>query len=279
MRKKTWILAAVAGAALAACSGASGPRLPKAAEGPPILVVQGAIKGGPYALGDADLDRLPQGAVRGQDPRTGTEALWEGAGLAAVVSGRDRLEKGADTAIVRTSERMAVPIPLTVIRQRKPVLAERADGAAIPTRVLAWPNLEQAGLPTDPRQPLWWARDVVSIEVVDWQATFGRALATPLGAPDAARLGADHFGARCIGCHTLRGAGGEKGPELTRVTSRLREEAFRALLGNHPGWRERGLEAPGEEAIEQVWAFLRSVATVTDDEPRVADVAAPADEE
>jgi mono/diheme cytochrome c family protein len=267
MRKQTCILAVL----VAACSsGAGGPRLPKTPKGEQVLVVEGKIRGGPYALGDADLAALPQGAVRGQDPRTGREAVWEGTALAALVSGKKRLAKGADTAIVRTSERIAVPIPLTVIRQRKPVLAERADGERIPARVLAWPNLEQAGLPTDPRQPFWWVRDVVAIEVVDWQATLGRALATPQGAPDGARLGADHFGARCIGCHALRGTGGGKGPDLTKVATRLDAGAFRAFIGSHPGWQERGLETPGEEAIDHVWTFLRSIATATGNDARVA---------
>jgi hypothetical protein len=274
MRKKTWILALL----VAACSSrATGPRLPASAQGEPVLRVEG-VKGGPHALGAADLAALPQGAVRGEDPSTGREALWEGAALATLVMDKDRLAKGADTAIVRTTEKIAVPVPLTVIRQRKPVLAERADGEALPSRILAWPNKEQAGLPTDPRQAFWWARGVVAIDIVDWQATVGPALATPPGSPDGARLGADHFGARCIGCHSVRGAGGAKGPDLTHVTGRVQPDAFRTRLRDHPGWRERGLEAPGEEAIEQVWTFLKSISTVAGkEEPQVAE--AEGDEE
>jgi hypothetical protein len=256
---------------VAACA-SSGPSLPRSPQGAPVLTVQGAIRGGPYALGEADLAALPQHAVRGLDPATGREARWEGAALAGLAQAV-KIRKGADTLIVRTADGTAVPIPLTVIRQRRPVLATRADGAPVAGRVLAWPNLEQAGLPSDPRQRSWWARDIVALEIVQWQAALGTALATPEGAPDAARLGSDHFAARCVACHRVRGAGGEKGPELTRVATRVEPGAFRALLADHPGWAERGVEAPGPEAVDQVWAFLRAIATATPVEPKAAGAA------
>jgi mono/diheme cytochrome c family protein len=243
---------------LVACSG--GPGLPRAAQGTPLLEVRGAVKEGPFALGRADLEKLPRRGVHGVDPVSRREALWEGTSVAEILSRRVELQKGADVAIVRTADRSAIPIPLTVIRQLKPVLADRADGTHLPSTVLAWPTLEQRGLETDPRAGLWWARDVVAFEIADWQKTFGAALATPDGAADGARRGSGWYGERCISCHRMRGVGGDRGPDLTSVASRIRPAPFAALLQKHPGWTGTGGDPPGEEGISELWAFLRAVA-------------------
>lgn len=243
---------------LASCSG--GLRLPKASHGAPLIAVRGAVKDGPFALGRADLDRLPRRAIRGVDPVSRREAVWEGTSVVEVVSVRVELQKGADVAVVRTADRAAIPIPLTVIRTLKPVLADRADGTRLPSMVLAWPTLEQRGLETDPRAGLWWARDVVAFELADWQKTYGPALATPDGAADEARRGSGWYGERCITCHRLRGVGGDRGPELTRVAERIRPAPFAELLRKHPGWNGTGGDPPGGEAISELWSFLHAVA-------------------
>ena len=144
--RKSWIVLGL----LAACT--SGPRLPTTAHGEPVLEVRGALKKGPYALGRADLERLPRRTLRGVDPVTGRTATWEGVSVAAIVIDRVELAKGgADTVIVRTADRAAIPIPLTIVRQWRPVLADRADGERLASPVLAWPTLEQRGIETDPR--------------------------------------------------------------------------------------------------------------------------------
>jgi hypothetical protein len=130
--RKSWIVLGL----LAACTGSS--RLPTTAQGPTVLEVRGALKKGPFALGRADVERLPRRSVRGVDPATGRSATWEGASLAAIVSDRVDLAKGADTVVVRTADRAAIPIPLTLIRQWKPALADRADGVRLASAVLAW---------------------------------------------------------------------------------------------------------------------------------------------
>jgi hypothetical protein len=253
--RKSWIVLGL----LAACT--SGPRLPTTAQGETVLEVRGALKkGGTYALGRADLAKLPRRALRGVDPATGRAAIWEGVSVASLVSERVELAKGADTVIVRTSDRAAIPLPLTLVRQWKPVLADKADGASLPTPVLAWPTLEQRGLETDPRAAGWWARDVVAFEIVEWQKAFASALAIPDGASDAARRGGTWYGDRCIRCHRMRGAGGERGPDLTTVAARLRPGPFGALLDHHPGWSDAVGEQPGPQGAEELWSFLRAVA-------------------
>ena len=72
------------------------------------------------------------------------------------------------------------------------------------------------------------------------------------------------FPRRDAGGHRLRAAGGEAGPELTRVTERMTEQAFRARLVGHPGWLERTPEQ-GEASAQHVWAFLRAVGTAARD--------------
>jgi mono/diheme cytochrome c family protein len=244
-----------------ACS--SAPRLPSSPQGAPVVEVRGELKAGPYSLGQADLEQLPRLTVRGVDPQTARSAIWEGTSVAALVSERVRLRKGADTVIIRTADRSATPIPLTVIRQLKPVLADRADGTRLATKVLAWPTEHQQGLATDPRAATWWARDVVAFELVEWQRMFAPALATPIGAVDAARRGAGIYAESCISCHRLRGVGGERGPDLTSVAARIRPGAFASLLPSHPGWHERPAADPGSEAASELWSFLRSVAVST----------------
>lgn len=262
---------------VAACS--SGPRLPTSPQGAPVLEVRGELKKGPYALGQADLDKVPRLTVRGVDPQTARAAVFEGTSVATLVSERVDIRKGADTVIIRTADRSAIPVPLTVIRQLKPVLADRADGTRLATRILAWPTEHQHGLATDPRAATWWARDVVAFEIVEWQQMFAPALATPVGAADAERRGAGVYAESCISCHRLRGVGGERGPELTTVAARIRPGAFASLLPSHPGWRERPPADPGSEEASELWSFLRSVAVTTagarPEDAVTADVASP----
>ncbi len=235
--------------------------LPSTAQGEKVLEVRGALKYGPYALGRADLARLPRRTVRGVDPVTGRTASWEGVSVSALVVERVELAKGgADTAIVRTADRAAIPIPLTVIRQWRPVLADRADGEPLATPVLAWPTLEQRGIETDPRSEGWWARGVVAFELVDWQRAFAPSLAAPDGSPDAARRGSSFYADRCLRCHRVRSAGGERGPDLTTVTARLGLERFSSLLERHPGWKGPVGEPAGADAADELWSFLRVVA-------------------
>ncbi len=266
--RKSWIVLGF----LAACT--SGPRLPTTAQGEKVIEVRGALKkGASYALGRADLAKLPRRTLRGVDPATGRAATWEGVSVAAIVTERVELAKGADTVIVRTSDRAAIPLPLTLVRQWKPVLADEADGVRLATPVLAWPTLEQRGIETDPRAEGWWAHDVVAFEIVEWQKAFASALAIPDGATDAARRGATWYGDRCIRCHRMRGAGGERGPDLTTVAARLRPGPFGALLDHHPGWNDAVGEAPGPAGAEELWSFLRAVAATNGlrPEPVTAD--------
>lgn len=257
MRKLGFFLAV----AIAACS--SKERLPRAAQGTPVLEVRGGIKGGPHELGRADLDKVPRLKVTGVDPRTGRAAQYEGPSLAALVSDRVELRRGVDTVVVRTADRAAIPVPLTLVRQLKPVLADRVDGVRITPTEIAWPTAEQRGLASDPRATSWWARDVIALELVDWQRTYGPALAPPEGAQDEARRGAGLYAESCIACHRVRGQGGERGPDLTTVAARLPPARFLEFLPTHPGWKERRLRDDGsEQSIGEVWAFLRGVASV-----------------
>lgn len=264
-------LAVLVASLFAACSGA--PRLPKVSQGAPVLEVRGAVKRGPFALGRADLRALPRRTFRGIDPDTRTEANWSGASVAALVSDRVELARGADTAIARTADGAAIPIPLVVIRRLQPVVADEANGARLATSVIAWPTLDAPGLETDPRAAGWWAKDVVAFEIVEWQRAFAPALAMPEGAPDGARRGAAAFAERCISCHRVRGVGGLKGPELTGVTERMGPAPFQALLLDHPGTPPPNGERDGSELTEEVWSFLRAAADASSLPPAdLADV-------
>jgi hypothetical protein len=256
MRKQTAALLLLL-VAVAACGG---PRLPAGApSGDVVLEVRGGVKGGPYRLGKDALAALPRRSVDGTDPATGQRATWEGVDLSAIAARLD-LKPGADTLLLRTADRRAVAVPLNFVRTLRPVLADRADGQPIPDRVVAWPTAEQGGLLTDPRVRAWWARNVSVLEVVNgWSLT--RAVLVPPGAAPGARLGADLVGARCLGCHRVRKAGGENGPDLTRIADRLSGADFeRLLLRGHPGWGDDHRDAPGASAASNVYSFFRAVA-------------------
>jgi len=238
-------------------------RLPHGATGEAVLEVSGALRGGPFRLSEADLAALPQRTVRGVDPQ-GREARWEGVDLASTLSERVVLVDGADTLVLRTEDRQAVAVPLAVVRELGPVLARRADGATLPGRVLAWPNVERRGIASDPRAALWWARGVVALEFADAWRSFGPALHVPEGAPAGALVGAGLFGSRCLGCHQVRGAGGLTGPDLTRATPTA--ERLRAVLRGHPGWTA-GAEPDEGRGPEELAAFLGTVALVPVPDP------------
>jgi len=263
---RRWSLRLAACAVVAGCSVCSvGSRLPRTAHGPVVLEVRGAVKGGPYQLADADLAALGQRTVRGVDPAAGSAqaARFTGVDLAALLGDHLELTGDADTVVFHTADLMEVPVPLSVIRQLRPTLADRADDARLEgngARLVAWPNVAQPGVTSDPRAAGWWAHRVTALEVVSAVRTVGRALALPEAAPAGARAGAALYGERCLACHRLRAVGGRRGPELTRVTGRVTAADLRRKLQDHPGWHLPGQAQPTAEAAAQLDTFLRTVA-------------------
>jgi len=267
MTKRWVVLAAVAvGAGLAVSC--SGPRLPATARGELLLTVDGKVRHGPFRLGRADLEALPRAAFRAVDPASGLEARYEGVALQPLFADALEAEPGADTILVRTEDKEALPLSPVLLRQYRPILADRIDGAPVAPQ-LAWPNVDQQGIRRDPRAALWWARKVVGLELMAWDKGWGRALRPPPGASDAARLGAGQFALRCTACHRLGKAGGERGPALDGAAARLGREGFVAAVRRHPLWQERlGTElAPGDDVAAQLHAFVE-----------VVDLSGPSDE-
>jgi len=243
----------------AACAG---PGLPRTPRGEEVLRVLGAVKGGPFRLGPADLASLRQETVRGVEPGQGRPVRYEGLDL-SVLEERVELTEEADTVVLRTADHRSVAVPLSLIRELKPVLASRADGVSLKGSVVAWPNVEHHGLTTDPRAALFWAKEVVSVEFVAWDKVYGRALYLPEGAPPSAVAGAASFGWLCLPCHLLRGTGGTLGPPLVRAGRAPTPEALRAVLADHPGWTSPGA---GDLGVEELGAFLTTMARVIAEE-------------
>jgi hypothetical protein len=255
MRKRTSILVALPGI-LAACS--SKPQLPSRPTGAPAFEIHGEVKGAPVALGAEDLAKLPRRSFRAIDRATGRDATYEGASVAAILD-RARRKPGVDTVLVHTQARQAVPVPLWMVWQLRPVLADRADGAPLPGLVLAWPNAEQSGIDSDPRAMSWWAHGVEALEFVQWPA-YARSLAPPPGSPDAVRFGAALFQSRCFWCHEARGRGGSAGPDLTDAASRLSAEAFARAVRSHRAFSSARPDlVPTPEDVSRVRAFLLAI--------------------
>jgi mono/diheme cytochrome c family protein len=252
--------------ALVACS-APRPRPPR---GDPALTVEGRIENGPFVFGLEDLADLPRRTFSAAAPfrRGPASASFEGVTLPALLEATMEVMRDADTAVFHGDAGTVAVVPMPVLRQLQPVLADRVDGAGVQAwragarpLQLAWPNLDNPGVDSDPRMRWWWVTGVHKVALQSWRTTFGRALRVPPGAPDEARLGADLLSSQCVGCHRVRGAGGTRGPALTREPPLSRERLL-AVLEGHLG-EHSSLERPPELTRAQagaVAAFLEVVA-------------------
>lgn len=238
----------------AACAG---PRLPTTAAGATLLTVRGQTKDGPFFLGRADLAKLPRGTFKALPPGATAEVTFGGVDLKKLLEFHLQLPEGVDTLVFVTSDALALPMSLGLIRQYGPLLADEADGQPVAPR-LVWPNLDQRGLDADPRAGLWWAGPIEAVELLSWDRSWGRVLRSPPGVSDEARLGAGQYATRCAACHRLRGVGGLKGPALDGALKRLTVAGFVAAVQRHPGWPATvGNElTAGEVVAQQAAAFL-----------------------
>ncbi|HZZ84528.1 MAG TPA: hypothetical protein VFE30_08320 [Anaeromyxobacteraceae bacterium] len=245
----------------AACALACGAPRPRPPSGPAALTVKGRVENGPFVFGREDLARLPRRAFRAQDPRAGRAVAFEGISLAPLLADEMALGRGVDTAAIRGADGYLAAVPLSAIRQLRPVLADRADGQPLRALRLVWPNLDWPGLETDPRTRFWWVEGVVDVDVLVWERSFGRALRLPAGASDAARLGADGFVTWCFSCHRLRGVGGERGAELTKAARALGAGRTEERARRHGGAEAArlGSPPPPEGVPAQIAAFLAAV--------------------
>ena len=249
-------------------AGCRAPR-PHTDTGDTVLSVQGRVVGGAARFGKDDLAQLPRQALRGTDPRGGAEASFTGIALQKLLGEALELDRGADLVVVSGKDGYEMAIPLSVLRQHRPVLADTVDGVPLAQArpasaplLLAWPTADSPGLATDPRARWWWVDGVTKLEVRSWLGTYGRALRVPPGAAGEARPGADAFQSDCIMCHRVRGTGGRRGPELTeRLAAPEAQEAFAAAIRSHARLPEAAPVAEtSPAAVRAIGSFLRAVA-------------------
>src|SRR5262249_7631820 len=147
-------------AALVACAG---PR-PHPPNGTLVLTVDGKVEQGTFTFGVEDLATLPRRAFKGAAPASApAEAKFEGVAVAKLLGGDVDVSRGSDVAVFHGEGGYVAVVPLAALRQIKPVLADQVDGkgvaqwraGAAPLQ-LAWPNLEQPGIDSDPRVRSWW---------------------------------------------------------------------------------------------------------------------------
>jgi hypothetical protein len=261
-------------ALLAACSA---PR-PRTGSGEPVLTVEGRVAGGTAAFGAPDLALLPRRSFVAARPG-GEQATYDGVALARLLGEELELERGADTAVFHGRDGYEVAIPVPVLRQLRPVLADQVDGAPLAAArpdaaplLLAWPTGEAPGLAYDPRARTWWVDRVTRVEVVPWVETYGRALRVPAGAREEAGPGSALFETRCLPCHRLRERGGTRGPALTEhLATPAAREVFPAELRAHEGQPgAAAVAALQPDAVRALSAFLTAVALegpIQEDEP------------
>jgi len=251
-------------AVLLACAGPR-PRTPK---GDVVVSFEGKVEHGPYRFGKDDLPHLPRRSFKAASPTAAKEATYDGFVVSTVLSDVMELDKGADIAIFHGQDGYVVLVPIAALRQLRPILADKVNGApvvewnkaAAPLQ-LAWPNVDQPGIDSDPRMRWWWVGGVKKIEVQSWEATYGRALRVPQGASDEARLGAEAISVSCMACHKVRGVGGTRGPELRSGTVPRDIEAFLNDMREHVAKVTGMRSAPETSALvaRQIAAFLRAV--------------------
>jgi hypothetical protein len=254
--RKRWLMAICALGV-----GCGGARLPTKPAGETVLTVQGQVPHGPYFLQRSDLAALPRAGFWARAPGAAAAARYDGVALLPFLRTWVQPTEGADTVVFVTPGGLAVPLSGPLLRQYGPILADQVDGRPVPPQ-LAWPNQEQRGLDADPRAAFWWTGPVVTLEVLAWDRTWGRALRPPPGSSDAARLGAGQYLLRCSACHRLHGMGGQRGPALDGAVQRLGLGPFVAAVKRHPGWPERvGTDlVSGEDVALQVAGFVAAAA-------------------
>ena len=249
--------------ALLACAA---PKTPRPARGEVVLSVTGRLEHGPYNFGRDDLKQLPRRSFCAISPAASSPEKFDGVAVAALLSDAIDVKKGVDTAVFYGKDGYIAPVSIAAIRQLRPVLADRVDDEAVGSWrdgaapfVLAWPNVDQPGIDTDPRMRWWWVTGVTKLEMQSWTASYGRALRVPAGASDDARLGADAFSVQCMNCHKLRGFGGTRGPDLTAAASTKDIQALASSMRDHlQRVGPPGIE-PSPAALRQIAAFLREI--------------------
>jgi hypothetical protein len=269
--------------ALAAALACAAPPRRRPPPGEVALTVEGKVDRGPAYLTTKDLSALPRRTFRAREPRAGQVTTFEGVSLAAVLSDAAPPLRTADIAVVRGRDGTAAALPLARIRELKPILADRADGrpiaewakeAGVPAEsfLLAWPNLDQPGLDTDPRARSWWVSGVATVGLEAWLATYGKALRLSAGATDEARRGAEVVAIHCLPCHSVRESGGRRGPDLTGVLKSKDRERFAEGVRRHA--LDTGLPAgpTGDTFLREIAAFLASLET---SEPPVPEEGEP----
>lgn len=252
---------------LLACS-RSHPRLPP---GEAALTIEGRLEDGPLDLRAADLRAFQRRALRGREPVTGREALFEGVSVADLLDESVRPKRGADTLAARGRDGREALVALARLRDLRPVLAERADGkpiaewareagARLEAPLLAWSEVEQPGLAADPRVPAWWVSGVSTLSVEAWVSSYGRSLALPPEASDEARRGVERVAGHCLPCHSVRGRGGTSAPDLVAAIRGWPADRIAARLQTHSAqaWLPAGPD--GDAARREIAASLAAVA-------------------
>jgi mono/diheme cytochrome c family protein len=245
--------------ALALLAGACAGWRSRKATGEAVLSIAGKVEQGPYTFGRADLTTLPRRSFRAVPPGGDAPVKYDGVAVAAVLSDIVELGKDVDTVVFFGKDGYVVPIPMAAVRQLRPVLADVVGGSPTTSLQLAWPNVDQPGIDTDPRMRWWWVPGVSKLELHGWVATYGRALRVPPGGSDDARLGADAFSVQCMGCHKLRTVGGTRGPDLTQIASHRDPQALAASMREHLERVGPPDNEPAPSALRQIAAFLREV--------------------
>lgn len=239
---------------------------PQPPHGEEAFRVDGGVENAPFVFGREDLSALPRRSFEAPEPRGDrAQRRFTGIALEVLLTERMELRHEVDTVVVHGDGGVSVPVPLAILRQLRPVLADEVEGGATrgPGRLLlAWPTSDHPGIETDPRLRWWWVDGVRRLEVTRWIDRHGRALRVPAGASDEARRGADVLAAQCIGCHAVRGVGGTRGPSLTgeaRPATQLRDRP--ATLSEHLRWASGASTAPALSTgmAKEVASFLDAV--------------------
>ncbi len=181
------------------------------------------------------------------DPQHKTKKTYEGFWLKDVLALKGISEDSSDELGLRCADGYTAVLKINRMKGHKALLAIREVGAKGPG---GWTPLMhgKSKITPAPFYLVWdsadkdlpWPYQVVKLEIIDFQAKYGKIFPTAVGPESSEFRGFNLFKSQCYKCHSLNLQGGELGPELNvpkNITEYREESYIRAFMKDASAYR------------------------------------------